>query len=91
MVLTNIMAESESKMIVDCVNVNNAIPWKIINEVKEREWIAISNTLVVQCYIESNKVADRLAYISYTMKQSQLFHDIKDLTKRIRVLINVGK
>lgn len=37
MVLTNIMAESESKMIVDCVNVNNAIPWKIINEVKERE------------------------------------------------------
>ncbi|KAH0639478.1 hypothetical protein KY285_036064 [Solanum tuberosum] len=59
---TNIMAESDSKMIVDCVNVKNTIPRKISNEVKEiRECIAISNTSVVHCYIESNRVADILA------------------------------
>lgn len=90
--LTNIMAESDSKMIVDCVNVNNNIPRKIINEVKEiKECLSISNSSVVHGSRESNMVADRLASMSHSIKQFKLFHEIKDLPTRIRGLINVDK
>ncbi|KAK6776221.1 hypothetical protein RDI58_027222 [Solanum bulbocastanum] len=68
-----ILAESESKLFVDCVNYINFIPWRIHDEVKQlKAHMETTSFILSHYYIEANKVADLLTSLSYNMDRWEM-------------------
>ncbi|XP_059301777.1 uncharacterized protein LOC132053678 [Lycium ferocissimum] len=67
-----IIAESDSKILVDSVNEAISIPWRMIKEVEElRQYIEQTDFIMQHCYREGNKVADKLAALSHGNTNNQ--------------------
>ncbi|KAH0737521.1 hypothetical protein KY290_036226 [Solanum tuberosum] len=59
-------SESDSKLLVDCVNDINFTPWRIYDEVKElKAHMETTDFILSHFYKEANKVADLLTSLSY--------------------------
>lgn len=90
--LQYISAESDSKLLVECVNGRYATPWRISKEVEELKEVMVHSKLTVKhCYRESNQVADKLASLSHILTHAQVFHDFADLPPQVRGLMNMNR
>lgn len=87
-----ILAESDSKLLVDCVNDLSIIPWRIQDEVKELK-DHMENTVFILnlCYREANKVADALASMSFLNPCNNLYKDFAFLPFGVKGLMTMDK
>jgi len=87
-----ILAESDSKLLVNCVNDQNSTPWKMQKEVEElKAHMENTSYILRHCYREANKVADKLASLCHTNQQSTMFTTFAELPRRIKGLMTMDR
>lgn len=87
-----ILAESDSKLLVECVNDLSSTPWRIQKEVKElKESMIDTGFILKHCYRETNKVADKLASLSHVDPQCKLYEVFADLPSEVKGLMTIDK
>uniref|UniRef100_M1DFI8 RNase H family protein n=1 Tax=Solanum tuberosum TaxID=4113 RepID=M1DFI8_SOLTU len=86
------LAESDSKVLVDCVNDINSIPWRIYDEVRElKAHMETTGFILSHCYREANKVADHLASLSYDNPNDMAYDVFAELPTRVKGLMNMDR
>ncbi|XP_075083349.1 uncharacterized protein LOC142167092 [Nicotiana tabacum] len=88
----NILAESNSKLLVDWVNGSNCTPWRVAYQVNELRRLRGHKFLNLNhCFRESNQVADKLASLSHDSLQTQVFLSFVDLPTQVRGIMNMDR
>ncbi|KAH0698662.1 hypothetical protein KY284_012877 [Solanum tuberosum] len=87
-----ILVESDSKLLVNCVNDQNSTPWKMQKEVEElKAHMENTSYILRHCYREANKVADKLASLCHTNQHSTMFTTFAELPRRIKGLMTMDR
>lgn len=90
--LHSILAETDSKLLVDCLNGNKCVPWRISDEINEFRSLREQTVFNLNhCFRESNQVADKLASLSHDSLQNQPFHNFDELPRQVRGIMNMDK
>ncbi|WMV51652.1 hypothetical protein MTR67_045037 [Solanum verrucosum] len=87
-----IIAESNSKLLVECVNDLNQNPWRILTEVSNLK-VQMENTsfILQRCYREANKVANKLVSLSFAEPHNQTYKAFVDLPAEVRGLMTMDR
>uniref|UniRef100_A0A3Q7IE99 RNase H type-1 domain-containing protein n=1 Tax=Solanum lycopersicum TaxID=4081 RepID=A0A3Q7IE99_SOLLC len=81
-------AESDTKLLVDCIKKKSTPPWTIANEVKRlQDLLNPSEYSITHCYREINQVADKLASLSHKYNTNILYSKTGELPSQIKGLI----
>lgn len=84
----NVQAESDTKLLVDCIKKKSTPPWTIANEVKRlQDLLNPSEYSITHCYREINQVADKLASLSHKYNTNILYSKTGELPSQIKGLI----
>ncbi|XP_019231300.1 PREDICTED: uncharacterized protein LOC109212139 [Nicotiana attenuata] len=87
-----ILVKTDSKLLVDCLNGNNCVPWRISDEINELRSLREQTIFNLNhCFRESNQVADKLASLSHESLQNQLFHNFDEVPRQVRGIMNMDK
>ncbi|XP_070036619.1 uncharacterized protein [Nicotiana tomentosiformis] len=87
-----IIANSDSKLLVDCVNGYSGTPWRILKEVEKlKVHKEQAGFLLDHCFREINQVADKLPSMSYTFSQSHIFQNFAELPRQVKGLMAVDR
>lgn len=87
-----ILAESDSKLLVDCVNDITFTPWRIHDEVHElKGHMETTGFILSHCYREANKVADLLASLGYDNTNDVVYETFAYLPTRVKGLMNLDR
>ncbi|KAH0722875.1 hypothetical protein KY289_005919 [Solanum tuberosum] len=87
-----ILTESNSKLLVECVNDLNQTPWRILKEVSNLK-VQMENIgfILQHCYREANKVADNLVSLSFVEPHNQTYEAFVDLPAEARGLMTMDR
>lgn len=86
-----ILAESDSRLLVNCVNDLIITPWRIHDEGKELKDHMENTGFILNHYREANKVADAPASMSSSNPGNTLYEDFVDLPAGVKGLMTMDR
>ncbi|PHT42837.1 hypothetical protein CQW23_16862 [Capsicum baccatum] len=87
-----ILVESDSKLLVDCVNEFDVASWRIQKEVEElKVHIDTTGYTLKHCFREANKVAGLLASLSFSHPHNRVNEDFNELPTGVKGLMTMDK
>lgn len=78
----------------DIATINRQVitPWKLDSYIKEiRSLVEVHGFNINHCFREANKPADKLAALSHSYDDSQVFNSLSHLLQQVKGLINMDK